>query len=201
MNSEIRISAEPLAIPAMCQFTVDRPVYPDQAYFFGSREAAEGSPLAERLFAIPGVVAVLISHQRLTVTKRTPEPWQVIGKQIGTAIREHLATGLEAVNPELRNRIPPANVIREKVQAVIDREILPTVRSHGGLIQLLDVQGNTVYLQMGGGCQGCASANVTLKQGVEVAIRNAVPEVGDILDTTDHAAGRNPYYTAAGHHH
>lgn len=200
MTSDIRITAEPLTIPAMCQFTVDRPVYPDQAYFFGSREAAEGSPLAERLFAIPGVAAVLISHQRLTVTKRTPEPWQVIGKQVGAAIREHLATGLEAVNPELRSRIPPPEVIREKVQSVIDREILPAVRSHGGLIQLLDVQGNTVYLQMGGGCQGCSSANVTLKQGVEVAIRNAVPEVGDILDTTDHAAGRNPYYTAGGHH-
>lgn len=129
MTSDIRITAEPLAIPAMCQFTVDRPVYPDQAYFFGSHEAAEGSPLAERLFAIPGVAAVLISHQRLTVTKRTSEPWQVIGKQIGAAIREHFATGLEAVNPELRNRIPPANVIREKVQAVIDREILPDRKS------------------------------------------------------------------------
>lgn len=201
MSDEIKIMAEPQAVPTMCRFTVDRPVYPDQAYFFGSREAAEGSPLAERLFAIDGVAAVLISHQRITVTKRTHEPWQVIGKQVGAAIRAHLATGLHAVNPELRERIPPTEVIREKVQAVIDREIQPAVRSHGGLIRLLDVQGNTVFLQMGGGCQGCASADVTLKQGVEVAIRNAVPEVGEILDTTDHAAGRNPYYTAAGHHH
>ncbi len=201
MTAEIKITAEPQSIPVMCRFTVDRPVYPNQAYFFGSPEAAEGSPLAERLFAIPGVVGVLISHQRLTVTKRTPEPWQVVGKQIGAAIREQIATGLEAVNPKLRERIPPVDVLREKVQAVIDREILPSVRSHGGVIRLLDVQGNTVFLQMGGGCQGCASADTTLKQGVEVAIRNSVPEVGDILDTTDHAAGRNPYYTAAGHQH
>lgn len=201
MTADIKITAEPLSVPAMCRFTVDRPVYPDQAYFFGSREAAEGSPLAERLFAIPGVAGVLISHQRLTVTKRTPEPWQVVGKQIGAAIREHIATGLDAVNPELRERIPPVDVLREKVQAVIDREILPSVRSHGGVIRLLDVQGNTVFLQMGGGCQGCSSADTTLKQGVEVAIRNSVPEVGEILDTTDHAAGRNPYYTAAGHQH
>jgi len=199
MPDEIKISAEPLAVPAMCLFTVDRPVYPDQAYFLGSREAAEGSPLAERLFALDGVAALLISHQRITVTKRTHEPWQVIGKQIGAAIRAHIATGLHAVNPELRERIPPIEVIREKVTAVIEREIQPAVRSHGGVIRLLDVQGNTVYIQMGGGCQGCASANVTLKQGVEVAIRNAVPEVGEILDTTDHAAGRNPFYKTAGH--
>jgi len=75
MSVEIKITAEPLTIPAMCKFTVDRPIYPDQAYFFGSREAAEGSALAEALFAIDGVVAALISHQTLTVTKRTPEPW------------------------------------------------------------------------------------------------------------------------------
>ena len=131
MSDEIKITAEPLAVPVMCRFTVDRPVYPDQAYFFGSREAAEGSPLAERLFAIDGVAALLISHQRITVTKRTHEQWQVIGKQVGAAIRAHLATGLHAVNPELRERIPPIDVIRQKVEAVIERDIQPSVRSHG----------------------------------------------------------------------
>ncbi len=196
MSVETKITAEPLTIPAMCKFTVDRPIYPDQAYFFGSREAAEGSALAEALFAVDGVVAALISHQTLTVTKRTPEPWQVIGKQVGAAIRAHLASGHPAVSPELRSKLPPSEVIRERVQAVIDREIMPSVRSHGGVIRLLDVKENNVFIQMGGGCQGCSSAENTLKQGVEVAIRNAVPEVGDILDTTDHAAGRNPYYGA-----
>ena len=87
------------------------------------------------------------------------------------------------------------------MQAVIDREILPSVRSHGGVIRLLDVHGNTVFLQMGDGCQSCSSASTILKQGVEVTIRNSAPEVGDILDTTGHAAGRNPYYTAAGNQH
>ena len=199
MSTDVKIAAEPLSVPAMCRFTVDRPVYPDRAYFFGSHEAAEGSPLAKRLFAISGIVGLLISHQRLTVTKRTPEPWQVVGKQIGAAIREHLATGLDAVNPELHERLPSTEVIRERVQEVIERDIMPGVRGHGGVIRLLDVQGNTVFLQMGGGCQGCSSADTTLKQGVEVAIRSAVPEVGEILDTTDHAAGRNPYYTATRH--
>ena len=61
MSADVKITAEPLSVPAMCRFTVDRPVYPDRAYFFGSRESAEGSPLAERLFAIPGVVGLLIS--------------------------------------------------------------------------------------------------------------------------------------------
>ena len=69
------------------------------------------------------------------------------------------------------------------------------VAAHGGHVSLLGVKGNTVYLKLGGGCQGCGQADVTLKQGIETAIRLAAPEVGDILDSTDHASGRNPYYT------
>lgn len=201
MSDDVKILAEPLAVPALCRFTVDRPLYPEQSFFFGSREAAQDSPLAERLFEIDGIGAVLISHNLLTVTKRTPEPWQVIGRQIGAAIRAHVATGQPAVAPQVRERIPPSDVIRSRVQEVLEREILPTVRMHGGTVRLLDVKDNTVFLQMGGGCQGCASADVTLKTGIEVAIRRAVPEVGDILDTTDHAAGRNPYFAAQGSHH
>jgi Fe/S biogenesis protein NfuA len=65
------------------------------------------------------------------------------------------------------------------------------------MVSLLDVKDNTVYLQMGGGCQGCGAADVTLRQGVERMIREEVPEVLEIIDLTDHAAGQNPYYTAS----
>ena len=65
---------------------------------------------------------------------------------------------------------------------------------HGGWVELIDVRKNAVYLKLGGGCQGCQSANMTLKMGIERVIRERIPEVGEILDTTDHAAGRNPYY-------
>src|SRR5262249_10842326 len=110
-------------------------------------------------------------------------------------IRAHLATGQAAVSDTLRATIPSAGEIRQRVQRVLDTEINPAVAAHGGVIGLIDVQDNIVYIQMGGGCQGCGMADVTLKQGIETAIRQAVPEVGDILDVTDHAAGRNPYYT------
>ena len=83
------------------------------------------------------------------------------------------------------------------VQRVLDDEINPNVASHGGFVQLLDVKEGTAYVRLGGGCQGCGMANVTLKQGVEVAIRRAVPEIKTVLDSTDHAAGNNPYYQPA----
>jgi len=85
--------------------------------------------------------------------------------------------------------------IKERVQHLLDTSINPGVAGHGGFVRLMDVQDNVVYLQMGGGCQGCGMADVTLKAGIESLIKEEIPEVTEVLDTTDHAAGRNPYYT------
>jgi len=84
--------------------------------------------------------------------------------------------------------------VAEKVQQVIEQRINPAVASHGGYVSLIDVKDNVVYVELGGGCQGCGMADVTLKQGIEVAIKEAVPEITDILDVTEHADGNNPYY-------
>jgi Fe/S biogenesis protein NfuA len=82
----------------------------------------------------------------------------------------------------------------KKVQEVIDQRINPSIASHGGSVTLLDVRDDIAYIAFGGGCQGCGMVDVTLKQGVQVMIKEAVPELKDVLDTTDHAAGTNPYY-------
>ena len=84
--------------------------------------------------------------------------------------------------------------LAEKVVKVIDEEINPGIAGHGGFVSLVDVKGNDVIIQMGGGCQGCGMADVTLKDGIEVALKNAIPEIGAIYDVTDHAGGKNPYY-------
>ena len=84
--------------------------------------------------------------------------------------------------------------VARKVQRVLDHEINPAVATHGGRVTLLDVEDGTVYLEMGGGCQGCGKAEDTLRSGVETMLREKVPEVGRIVDTTDHAAGLNPYF-------
>ena len=87
--------------------------------------------------------------------------------------------------------------LKERVQHLLDTSINPGVAGHGGFVRLMDVQDNVVYLQMGGGCQGCGMADVTLKQGIETMIREELPEVVDIIDVTDHAAGENPYSAAS----
>jgi Fe/S biogenesis protein NfuA len=82
----------------------------------------------------------------------------------------------------------------QKVQQVIDERINPGVASHGGWVELLDVQSDTAFLRLGGGCQGCGMVDVTLKQGIEVMIKEEVPEILHVIDQTDHAGGRNPFY-------
>ena len=82
-----------------------------------------------------------------------------------------------------------------KVQELLESTINPAVAGHGGFVQLIEVKDNKVYVQMGGGCQGCGAADITLKAGIERLIKEEIPEIEEVLDTTDHASGDNPYYT------
>ena len=88
----------------------------------------------------------------------------------------------------------PKGEIAEKVRQVLDTQVNPAVASHGGSINLVDVQGTDIYIEMLGGCQGCAMSRMTLKQGVERMLRQEVPEVGTIHDVTDHNLGDSPYF-------
>ena len=87
--------------------------------------------------------------------------------------------------------------LAEKVQTVLESQINPAIASHGGQASLVGVEGQDVYLRLGGGCQGCGMAQVTLTQGIEKALRDAVPEIGNIIDATDHASGSNPYFESS----
>ncbi len=88
----------------------------------------------------------------------------------------------------------PKGEIAEKVRHVLDTQVNPAVASHGGSINLVDVRGTDIYIEMLGGCQGCAMSRMTLKQGVERMLRQEVPEVGTVHDVTDHRSGDNPYF-------
>lgn len=80
------------------------------------------------------------------------------------------------------------------VQEVLDTRINPGVAMHGGFVNLVEVKDGVAFVTMGGGCQGCAHANTTISDSVEVVIREAVPEITKVVDATHHASGANPYY-------
>jgi Fe/S biogenesis protein NfuA len=87
--------------------------------------------------------------------------------------------------------------IAQEIQRIIDQQVNPGVASHGGHVELIDVKDNKVYVRLGGGCQGCGMVDVTLRQGIEALIKQEVPQIEAVVDTTDHAGGTNPYYQPA----
>ena len=95
---------------------------------------------------------------------------------------------------------PPADLsgdVAQRVIQVLDQQVNPSIAAHGGRAELVAVEQGTAYLRLGGGCQGCAMATVTLSQGIEAAIIQAVPEITSVVDVTDHQSGTNPYFEAA----
>jgi Fe-S cluster biogenesis protein NfuA len=196
VEEKIAITGEPTVSPATCKFIVDRPLYPGKSAYFRNRDAAEASPLASRIFEIPAVENVLIADNQITVSKSGADPWPEIGRSIGAKIREHIRSGDPAVDTAYAASLPGEEDIRQKVQDLFDREINPALGAHGGWVELADVKGNSLYVRLGGGCQGCASAKMTLKMGIERILREKIPEIGEVLDATDHSSGNKPYYNS-----
>jgi len=114
--------------------------------------------------------------------------------------------GLAIVNPNSPPESEPlpdlgpealANDLALRVAAVLEEQINPAIAAHGGYAELVGVVDERAYVLMGGGCQGCGLAAVTLSQGITTAIQDAVPEIREVIDVTNHAAGNNPYYQPA----
>jgi Fe/S biogenesis protein NfuA len=108
--------------------------------------------------------------------------------------------GLTIDNPNLASpKIPSGGAplegpLAERLQTLLDEQINPAIAGHGGYARLVSVEGDTAFLQLGGGCQGCGMAAVTLRQGIEVAIMESIPEIQHVIDVTDHESGQNPYF-------
>ncbi len=96
----------------------------------------------------------------------------------------------EGIDIELEGDLP------DQVTQLLEESVNPMLASHGGFAQFVGVDDdNNVYVTMGGGCQGCAASAATLRDGIRTAIMEAIPEVAEVVDTTDHEAGENPFYS------
>ena len=197
--AEIRITAEPIDTQR-CKFVVSVPVLAGGVRRFTAPDEAKGSPLAEAIFGIPGLAVseLIVSGNIVTVVKQSPAPWQAAGRAVGAAIRAAVASD---VPPVAASPKPPGalndDALYEQVAKVFDEQVNPMVARHGGRVELIDVQDAVVMLRMGGGCQGCGMADVTLRQGIEGMLSQLVPAVRGIVDITDHTSGSNPYFQAA----
>ena len=197
-SDEILIKAQSSQSGDNCAFRVNRKLLNGFSWYFSSFESAEGSPLAQLLYSKDEVESILVLESHLIVTRKdkTLYDWKEFAKEIGSAIRTAIGeNGDQLISAKIIESMPSEEEIRTGIQKSIDDEVNPGVAGHGGLISLLKVNGNSITIHMGGGCQGCSAADLTLKQGIHTTFRKAVPQVGAILDETDHSAGLNPYFS------
>ena len=131
-------------------------------------------------------------------------PADSIDRLRGATLDEVDDTGLVLRNPNrpTRSLAPEAAVYEEgsvehRIQALLDVEINPMLASHGGFTTLDRVEGDVAYMFMGGGCQGCGLAKLTLTEGIKATIEKEIDEIREVVDITDHTAGENPFYESA----
>lgn len=103
-------------------------------------------------------------------------------------------------SPALSAEAPKGDLtgpLADQVQQVLSEQVNPAIAMHGGAAELVSVDDSVAYLRLMGGCQGCGMAQVTLRQGIERILREAIPELEGVVDVTDHGSGENPYYESA----
>ena len=191
----IRAGASP-ADPHSMRFALDTDVQGSALATFADAASAQNAPLAKAIFSITGVKTIDVSGAVVTVVKFDDGDWGVLKHLIAAAIRSSMSQFSAPLGQAFRiaGQARPDDEIRLAVQDVLDRQANPAIASHGGHVSVTDVRDGVVSMLMSGGCQGCASSAATLRGGVESMIRAGVPEVRDIIDVTDHAAGKMPYY-------
>ena len=148
-----------------------------------------------------GTDDVVQHHGDLTVVVPSDSVERLVGATLDSSI---VSGGLVLNNPNRPSPAvgtrPPADLsgdVAQRVMQVLEQQINPSIASHGGEAELVGVEDGTAFLRLSGGCQGCGMAKVTLTQGIEVSLREAVPEVQRVVDVTDHASGTNPFYEPA----
>ena len=191
--SEIKIRGQPTISPQVCKFIIDRPIIKmgDVAYF--RKEMAGKSRLPNELFKLGYITKVGIEGDTLVLTSDMKDiQWAEKGKDIGKVIRDFLALGVPPIVIEAIEE--QDDEVFKEVNDLIENLVNPSVGMHGGVVKLVRVMDGKAYVTMGGGCQGCSAASVTLKQGVESMIVAKVDEIMEVVDITNHDAGVNPYY-------
>jgi Fe-S cluster biogenesis protein NfuA len=178
------IQTEATPNPATLKFLPGATVLADGAADFPTREAAEASPLARRLFEIEGVDGVFFGADFITVTKTAVE-WAHLKPAVLGAIMEHFASGqpvmgTAAAQAGHAEHDGPDSEIVTQIKELLDTRVRPAVAQDGGDITFHGFERGVVYLNMRGACSGCPSSTMTLKMGIENLLKHYIPEVLEV---------------------
>jgi Fe-S cluster biogenesis protein NfuA len=185
MSNPVYVSLEFTPNPNTLKYSVNRTLLERGTMnLMNPADAAQKSPLAARLFTVPGICGVMIGKDFVTVTKAESGDWDVVHKNCSNLIEEHLAQGLSAVNADFVGQDAHkggSSEIETKIRSFLDQEVRPAVAMDGGDITFDRFEAGVVYLQMQGSCSGCPSSTATLKMGIETRLREAIPEVIEVV--------------------
>lgn len=185
MESPIAITLEFTPNPNTLKFVVNRPLLERGTANFAQADAAGKAPLAREVFAVPGITAVMLGPNFVTITKAATGDWDVIAEQVPAAIERVLSSGTPIVEAEwLTAQRAPAeggSEIERKIVEILESEIRPAVAMDGGDITFGRFENGIVYLQLQGSCSACPSSAATLKLGVEARLKERVPEVQEVV--------------------
>jgi len=178
----VQVSLEFTPNPDTLKYVVSETLLERGALEFRTVDEADDAPLAQTLFAVPGVKAVMIGRDFVTITVVD----QDVMMEANTAVIDALKRHLEAGEPVITG-VPPTNEhgavdddVSRKVVEILDAQIRPAVAMDGGDIVFDRFDGSVVYLQLKGSCSGCPSSMATLKHGIEQRLRMLVPEVREV---------------------
>jgi Fe-S cluster biogenesis protein NfuA len=179
------IQTEATPNPVTLKFLPGRPVLPDTPVDIPDAAEAGKSPLAERLFAIPGVAGVFLGSDFITVTKRDGD-WQQIKPAILGAIMEHFLSGAPILNHDAGEAAtdeffdPQDAETVATIKELIDTRVRPAVANDGGDITFRGFKDGVVFLHMKGACSGCPSSTATLRHGIQNLLRHFLPDVVEV---------------------
>lgn len=174
----------------------------DKEKTYSSATEAALSPVASKIFGFPWVDEILVKPMQISIKRQEWVDFEIIAEPLKELLEEHFSgkeSGQIEENPEFtptQTSTDNTSELTEESQMIIsflDEQVNPQVASHGGRISLLKYDKGTLHLKMEGGCQGCGMAKVTLREGVETALKENFPFINEVVDATDHSQGLNPY--------
>ncbi len=189
-NNPVYVSLEFTPNPNTLKYSVNRQLLKSRttANFARKEDADASSPLAAKLFAIPGIRGVMIGKDFVTVTKTEEGDWDIVHKTTSQTLEAHLSANEPVVNEDVmaveahsKAATGATAGIETRIKEILDQEIRPAVAMDGGDITFDRFEDGVVYLHMQGSCAGCPSSTATLKDGIETRLRDAIPEVLEVV--------------------
>lgn len=184
-TTEVNVSLEFTPNPNTLKFVVDQVLLEKGAANYTNIQAADNSPLAQKLLTVDGITGVMIGHNFVTVTKGEHGDWEKIHTTSVTIIGDHLRNGESVVIGDVSsspvNHAQASGDIELKIKKVLDEEIRPAVAMDGGDITFDKYEDGVVYLFLQGSCSGCPSSTMTLKMGIESRLKDLIPEIKEVV--------------------